>query len=631
VTITFSIFRLCRLLFLYAAFSSFFFAQAQHKKKNLFYDREKTKLQAVYYVLGNNQNVIDSIYEEYYDNGQLRSRGNYRMNKPIGLWEYFHENGALRMKGEIQDFQNNGYWTYYYENGAKYMEGNLEKGQKTGNWTQYYENGKLKSKGTYVQNNANGPWYYFYEDGSIKAFTFYEKGKGFYREYYKSGGVKLEGLLVDGKSDSVWNYYHENGKLKATGVERGGLKDGFWKFMHETGLLASEGLYLNGVPFGSWRYFHENGALSMEGSHKDGEKDGFWKLYYPTGEFKAESQFKLGEGPYKEYYESGKMKVTGYIKKGLNEGSWVYYHEDGSIEGYCEFVNGEGKFTGYYPNGIKKMEGVIQNGVKTGVWKLYKPKGELAGFYRTYYEDKQTVFVPLQETEDTLKKEAIDETFPNKKVVEESKNNISKRRRLSKIRYFRPRLTEYKALIISTNPLAMFVYRQIPFCAEYTIEERLGMQFTYTYYKRPFFSNSNTLSPLYIASEGHGFELMQKFYHPNTGLGSLYFGHSLRYKRMNFSTTANDTLSVSEKIFHYKLGQHSFEYAIVGGNRFFLSGHDDSRGWTLDFFVGLAIGKLTNRYNTSAGYFPHEKIFEDVPQKEVYFTGKLGFTFGYMF
>ena len=104
MTITFSIFRLCRLLFLYAAFSPFFFVQAQHKKKNLFYDREKTKLQAVYYVLGNNQNVIDSIYEEYYDNGQLRSRGNYRMNKPIGLWEYFHENGALRMKGEIQDF-----------------------------------------------------------------------------------------------------------------------------------------------------------------------------------------------------------------------------------------------------------------------------------------------------------------------------------------------------------------------------------------------------------------------------------------------------------------------------------------------------------------------------------------------
>ena len=122
MTITFSIFRLCRLLFLYAAFSPFFFVQAQHKKKNLFYDREKTKLQAVYYVLGNNQNVIDSIYEEYYDNGQVRSRGNYRMNKPIGLWEYFHENGALRMKGEIQDFQNNGYWTYYYENGAKYMD-----------------------------------------------------------------------------------------------------------------------------------------------------------------------------------------------------------------------------------------------------------------------------------------------------------------------------------------------------------------------------------------------------------------------------------------------------------------------------------------------------------------------------
>jgi antitoxin component YwqK of YwqJK toxin-antitoxin module len=616
---------LCAVLF----FS--FCALAQHKQKTRFYDREKTKLQVVYYVLGNNQNVIDSLYEEYFYNGQLRSRGNYKMNKPVGLWEYFYENGALRMKGEIQEFQNHGFWTYYYENGGKNMEGNLEKGQKNGDWTQYYENGKLKSKGTYVQNKATGPWYYFYEDGATKAFTFYEKGKGFYREYYKSGGVKMEGLLVNGKSDSVWNYYHENGKLKATGVERGGLKDGFWKFMHETGLLASEGLYLNGVPFGNWRYFHENGALSMEGTHKDGEKDGFWKLYYPTGEFKAESQFKLGEGPYKEYYESGKMKVTGYIKKGVNEGSWVYYHEDGSIEGYCQFVNGEGKFTGYYPNGIKKMEGVIQNGVKTGVWKLYKPKGELAGFYRTYYEDKQTVFVPLQEVEDTLKTEVLADTLKNKKMEDDSKNTSTKRRRLSKIRYFRPRITEYKALLLSTNPLAMFVYRQIPFCAEYIIEERLGIQFIYTFHKSPFFSSSNSLPPLYIAKEGHSFELMQKFYHPNTGLGSLYFGHSFRYKVMNFSTTANDTLAGSEKVFNYKLGQKAFEYAIVGGNRIFISGRDDRRGWTLDFFVGLAIGKLNNRYNTGSGYFPYSLIFEDVPQNEVYFTGKLGFTFGYMF
>jgi len=332
------------------------------------------------------------------------------------------------------------------------------------------------------------------------------------------------------------------------------------------------------VPYGNWRYYHENGTLSMEGRNKEGEKDGFWKLYYPTGEFKAESQFSMGEGPYKEFFESGKMKVVGYIKKGQNEGSWTYYYEDGTLEGHCNFQNGEGKFTGYYQNGMKKMEGTILNGVKVGVWKLYKPRGELAGFYRTYYEEKQPVFIALEDNGDSLKpisKATI--SSKNKKTDNEGKSYKSSRSFWSRIRYFRPINNEYRTVILGSNPLAMFVYRQLPLFAEYIIEERIGIQFIYIYSKNPFFESSNNLPERIVSSNGHSLEIMQKFYHKNRALGSLYFGHGVRYKNTNFNTSVNDSTSGSKRVFNYELNQQAFEYSIVGGNRIYINGFSDKR------------------------------------------------------
>jgi len=177
----------------------------------------------------------------------------------------------------------------------------------------------------------------------------------------------------------------------------------------------------------------------------------------------------------------------------------------------------------------------------------------------------------------------------------------------------------------------MFVYNQLPFCIEYFIEERLGYQFIYSFHKTPFFANANTLNEGVIANHGHGFEFMQKFYHPYSSLGTMYFGHSIRYKTINYTTNVHDTTTGSDKIFSYKLKQSSFEYSVVGGDRIFLKNKSDYPGWTIDIYIGLAVGKLTNNYSTSLGYFPPKEIFEDVNQQSFYATGKLGISIGYMF
>ena len=64
---------------------------------------------------------------------------------PIGEWENYYDNGNLRSKG---NYDNNG--------------------KEIGYWESYYYNGNLYYKGNYNNGSAVGDFYYFNEDGSLR-------------------------------------------------------------------------------------------------------------------------------------------------------------------------------------------------------------------------------------------------------------------------------------------------------------------------------------------------------------------------------------------------------------------------------------------------------------------------------
>ena len=66
----------------------------------------------------------------YYEDDQLKSRGEFKDNKPNGLYESFYINGQLMHRGKVKDGVEVGVWEYFDE------EGNLTK-------TEEYNNGKL--------------------------------------------------------------------------------------------------------------------------------------------------------------------------------------------------------------------------------------------------------------------------------------------------------------------------------------------------------------------------------------------------------------------------------------------------------------------------------------------------------
>lgn len=93
------------------------------------------------------------LQEYFFENGQCEKRYTIENNRVVtdleGLEEVFYKNGNLRLqriheKGKYQTFSAK----TFYENGQIKEKGNYIKGEQVGLWITYYENGNIKSKKT---------------------------------------------------------------------------------------------------------------------------------------------------------------------------------------------------------------------------------------------------------------------------------------------------------------------------------------------------------------------------------------------------------------------------------------------------------------------------------------------------
>jgi antitoxin component YwqK of YwqJK toxin-antitoxin module len=65
----------------------------------------------------------DGIWEKYYDNGQLQSRGSYENDIKEGYWESYWSNGQLWSKGTYKNGKRDGIWEEYFSDGEFWYEG----------------------------------------------------------------------------------------------------------------------------------------------------------------------------------------------------------------------------------------------------------------------------------------------------------------------------------------------------------------------------------------------------------------------------------------------------------------------------------------------------------------------------
>jgi uncharacterized protein len=592
-----------------------------YEKVEKYYDATKKVKQEVFWVKKTKSKIVrDSSYTSYYQNGNLKSKGQFKNNQPAGYWQYYYEYGGLKASGSFVDGQNQGTWTYYYENGNRSASGKYEHGIKSGTWTNFFESKPdlIKSEGAYLENKREGIWKFYDEQGLFKAQADFKQDKGMYTEYYEGGAKKSEGLLVEGKSVGVWKYYHDNGQLMGEGEERNGLKEGQWVFYDKQGVLTSKGVYQQGKQFGAWFYYHPNGALASSGEYQEDMKEGEWTTFNTAGKKIGQGNFKSGSGIYREYYESGKLKIEGPVEKDKNEGQWTYYYETGEKEGTCFYTQGKGKYIGYYKDGVRKMEGLLENGYKTGIWRLYKPNGELAGLYKTYYEKDAPVFEPMEEDSVVVIKK---DTLP---PVEKPQLKLPKKRS----RYFTPRVNEFRSYIVGGNPIAL-LRNAFPVSIEMYYQERIGYELGLVYVSKPMFrSHANTkINELYYV--GYQVYLRQKFYQKDQDYGMLYFAHELRYTSTSYGSEIIDTLYTPAQEAKLALKENTFEYSILFGDR--LMKDSRKKGFTLDIFVGIGIGYRVQTKDWPEDNKQYKSTFSSVSGAVIKVPFRLGFTLGYVF
>lgn len=120
-----------------------------------FEDREitlKTLLAKGHYVKGKKH----GLFEEYYPDGKVKSRGEYKDDRPIGIWEYFHENGLPERTMQITEtdtliirlFTKNG--IAKIEDGQGEFEGFVQARQMSSPF--------VLAKGKIVNGKPDGEW-----------------------------------------------------------------------------------------------------------------------------------------------------------------------------------------------------------------------------------------------------------------------------------------------------------------------------------------------------------------------------------------------------------------------------------------------------------------------------------------
>lgn len=358
-------------------------------KYESFYFDGKPKKKATYDTDG----YYNDITEEYYANGQMKSKCNYIHGKAEGLYLSFFANGQKEFEYYFKDNKETGLYTAFFDNGKVVASGHLQSGFLEGTWNYYHRNGQLSS--------------------SIN-FSKSEK-QGFSTDYYKSGEKQLEHTYKNGKLDGMETYFDKQGTAyveylykKGELVEIKGLKAlnqhintklkggeiAYWEF-YPTGRTKFKVLMKNGLFEGKGEYYFSNGTLSFINHYKNGLKDGIIENYYSNGRLKNTYSMKNDTltGQILSYYKNGQLAYSGYYFKDEYAGEWTNYYLDGRLK--SNYYNSNGKLHGdyieYYRDGkplkiTKYEEGKIVGFKQFGVdEELLIDKG-LGNGYGTFIE-----------------------------------------------------------------------------------------------------------------------------------------------------------------------------------------------------------------------------------------------------
>ena len=269
------------------------------------YNKKGKLIKTLYYINGQLDTakrivVKTQLKQEFYANGNLKSKGYYKDSLPVGMHEQYSADGTISKA------------ILYNKEGIKIGEGALDKkGKKTGKWILFDTEGNKKAEGFYKKGFRTKKWIFYYSNKKIEQIGFYRKGR----------------------ITKTWTHYTLQGNIdKIENYNKKGILDGEYIQYKKDTVLFIKGLYTDGQKDKTWEYHYDYVDIIMH--YEEGVKIGKWITTYKNGKLAAEENYEDGvlNGEKTTYYENGILKSYQYYIYGSKEKTWRYYDEDGLEE-----------------------------------------------------------------------------------------------------------------------------------------------------------------------------------------------------------------------------------------------------------------------------------------------------------
>ncbi len=228
-------------------------------------------------------NIYDSTFVEYYENGQKKSEGTFKKCT-------YKTSSTMIVQSTC---------------GVGSDTTKPSEGIKNGLWKTYYEDGKLNLTGSYFCNIRVGQWLSYDEKGKLDEDEFYNAGKLIQKkEYYSNGNLEsfLTRTLETIKEKKDKRYKNDNS----------------YTTIHTDNVSE----------------YYETGELScVKTLNNDDELTGKYTEYWPNGFVKVSGEYKEDKknGTFIEYYENGNTKFEGIIKDDVPQDKQYFLNQQGKV------------------------------------------------------------------------------------------------------------------------------------------------------------------------------------------------------------------------------------------------------------------------------------------------------------
>lgn len=256
--------------------------------------------------------IIDGTEREFYANGMIKTVTQWAHGQRHGISSSFTSDGHIVAEVPYNNNVVDGVVRNYFDNQQLNHETPYKNGVKHGVERCYFDNGNLQRIATYKEGELNGTRMIFFRSGYLESETSYSDGRknGFDREYHNidvalapdSPAARATAIARASSGASITRAADENGRREVI----------FLADEYKRGLLKHEAFFSHGIAEGIERTFYENGNIEQEWTLKDGFWHGRARKYYESGEVYCQSMYVDGhrEGEEKYYHLTGGLKFS---------------------------------------------------------------------------------------------------------------------------------------------------------------------------------------------------------------------------------------------------------------------------------------------------------------------------------